>query len=119
MDSDTKMAEAVLSIEELLDSIKREYGDHDFFENLEELPKGFKEDYLSLEKGDNRLFVLVGLKERISSLNDKDISLHDRWRKDEIIKLIDRLNSYKIEEPQLLIKIFKHHRYDPVRFSLN
>lgn len=119
MDSDTKMAEAVQSIEQLLDSIQREYGEHDFFENLEELPKGFKEDYLALEKGDNRLFVLVGLRERINSLNDKDISLQDRWRKDEIIKLIDRLNSYKIEEPQLLTKIFKHHRYDPVRFSLN
>lgn len=119
MDTDAKIVEAALSIEQLLDNIEKEYGDKDIFEDTEQLPEGFKEDYLALEKGDNRLFVLVGLKERINEMSDKDISLEDRWRKDEILKLIDRLNSYKIQEPHLLIKIFKHHRYDPVRFSLN
>lgn len=65
----------------------------------------------------NPAISLETFKQKTLSIDDQDLNLQSRWKKAEILRLIDKLNSIPVQEPHMLLKIFNHHRYDPPVFN--
>jgi hypothetical protein len=63
------------------------------------------------------LFSLMNLKKKIEAIPDKELDLQSKQKKGDVLNLIDRLNHCKIDEPHMMIKVWKHHRYGPAVFK--
>lgn len=86
----------------------------EYFESQENIVKEHVEDSASEL---SPVAALTKLKEKVESLQDRDLDLQSRWKQEEILKLIDQLNRTLIEEPHMLLRVYKYHRYEPPVFK--
>ena len=67
----------------------------------------------------NPSFVLDRLRKTLSSFKDEELSLEARLKKNEILISLGAIENLRVIEPRLLHRVFKYHRYEVARFTLD
>ncbi|OMJ72619.1 hypothetical protein SteCoe_28894 [Stentor coeruleus] len=63
------------------------------------------------------VFSIMGLKKKIENIDGEKLDPQTKSKKNEVLRIIDNLNHCKIDEPHMMIKVWKHHRYGPAVFK--
>jgi hypothetical protein len=86
----------------------------ELFGTAHEFPEPNRLKPIELGVEHNPSFTLEALRVKVQSMTE--LTPEESIRQHEILESIQYLTNYKVEEPQLLMKVFGVHRYKPVRF---
>lgn len=105
------------SLEDVMNELVRDVNDSkDLFQKQGDFDEIDLEEAANVEEF-SPVFSLVDLKKKIEAISDKDLNLQPKLKRGDILRLIEKLNHCKIDEPHMMIKIWKHHRYGPAVFK--
>lgn len=101
-------------LEILLESVQDEKGiesAHDLFRDGLEFPNPDKMTARELNIHHNPSFTLEALRIKVEAIEVRGLTNEAFESRQEILESIQHLTNYKVDEPQLLMKVFELHRY--------